>query len=270
MARVERIKQSTGLRAAHFTENDAVGSPPQSGFQEIVEGNGCLVGIGLAFDGKNIRLLDAKFRCVFNDDDALMLRDRLAQYVEQSCFTGSCSAADEQRLSAPNLFGKELSEWPRERAARDEVFDRILAAGKLADNQRWGRTCHWRDDRRKAAAVRELRIEDGIVLVQLFAKPIGNHFEAGAQLAGVEGNTFIPLHDSIPFIPPGRIRIAHDLTDAVVQEQRLYRAKKWKDQLEAHSGNLLSVQARRASMHKDRWGRATGLAAWVDMGKPLK
>ena len=82
MARVERIKQSAGLRAAHFAEDDAVWTPSQSRLQKIVEGDGCLVGIGLAFDGKNIRLLDAKLGGVFDDDDALMLRDRLTEDIQ--------------------------------------------------------------------------------------------------------------------------------------------------------------------------------------------
>src|ERR1039457_1903853 len=45
-------------------------------------------GIGLAFDGENIRLLDAKLGGVFNDDDALMLWDCLAKDIEQCRLPG--------------------------------------------------------------------------------------------------------------------------------------------------------------------------------------
>src|ERR1035437_8884077 len=147
-----------------------------------------------------------------------MLRDSLTEYIEQRRLSGSSTAADEKGLAAANLFGKELRERPRKRAARDEVFDSEFAARKLADNQRRRGPRHRRDDGRKAAAVRELRVEDWIILVQLFPEPVSDNFEAGAQLAGVEGNAFIPVHDAIPLVPPGRIRIAHDLADAVIQQ----------------------------------------------------
>src|ERR1039457_3421842 len=74
---------------------------------------------------------------------------------------------------------------------------------------------------------------------------ISDHFETGAELASVERNGCFLAHDPVAFVPPRSIGIAHDLADAVVQQQRLYRAKKWKDQLETHSGNLTAMEAQR-------------------------
>src|ERR1039457_4808255 len=74
---------------------------------------------------------------------------------------------------------------------------------------------------------------------------ISDHFETGAELASVERNGCFLAHDPVAFVPPRSIGIAHDLADAVVQQQRLYRAKKWKDQLETHSGYLTAMEAQR-------------------------
>ena len=114
--------------------------------------------------------------------------------------------------------GKELRKRPRERAASDQVIDGVMAAGELANGERRSRAHDRRNDRRQAASVRELRVKDGIVFVQLFAELIGNHFEAGAQPAGVEGNRRLPADDPVALVPPRGVGIAHDLADAFVEQ----------------------------------------------------
>ncbi len=77
-----------------------------------------------------------------------------------------------------------------------------MAAGKLP-NHKCGRRPHdRRNDRCEAAPVRELRVQYGVVFVQMFAELVGNDFEAGAEPAGVEANSLFPAHDPVPFVPP--------------------------------------------------------------------
>ena len=42
-----------------------------------------------------------------------------------------------------------------------------------------------------------------------------------------------------------RRRDCHDLADVFVEQQRLDGPKEWKDQFEAHSGNLTAMEAQR-------------------------
>ena len=77
-----------------------------------------------------------------------------------------------------------------------------MAAGKLPNGERGRRPHDRRNDRRQAAPVRELRVQDGVVFVQMFAELVGDDFEAGAEPAGVEGNRRFPTNDPIPFVPP--------------------------------------------------------------------
>ena len=143
-----------------------------------------------------------KFGGIFDDDDALLLGDRVRQNAENSGLSGRGSAADEHGLSVANLLGQKLCERLRQRAASNKVIDRVMAAGKLPNHERGRRPHDRRNDRRQAAPVRELRVQDGIVFVQMFAELVGNDFEAGAEPAGVEGYGLFPVHDSVALVPP--------------------------------------------------------------------
>src|SRR6266567_6714119 len=74
---------------------------------------------------------------------------------------------------------------------------------------------------------------------------IGDDFEAGAQPAGIEGNVRFLAQSSIALARPRRIRISHDFANNFVEQQRLDGTKEWKDQFEAHSGNLTAMEAQR-------------------------
>ena len=60
-------------------------------------------------------------------------------------------------------------------------------------------------------------MENGIVFIQAFAEVIGDHFEARTQAAGVELYGCFPEDYPVALVPPGRVRIAHDLADAFVE-----------------------------------------------------
>lgn len=80
-----------------------------------------------------------------------------------------------------------------------------MAARELPNGQGGRRPHDRRNDRCQAAPVRELRVQDGVVFVQLLPELIGYHFEAGAQLAGVERNALFAAHDAVTLrllVPP--------------------------------------------------------------------
>src|SRR5580692_1267398 len=114
-----------------------------------------------------------------------------------------------------------------------------MAAGELADGDGGTGFDDRRNDRRKAASIRELRMENRVVLVELFAQLVGNHLEAGAESGTLEADRCFAAQDPVAPGPPGCVGITHDLADALVQQERLDGAKEGKDQLEAHRGYLL-------------------------------
>src|SRR6202161_694831 len=76
---------------------------------------------------------------------------------------------------------------------------------------------------------------------------ICDDFEAGAELAGIEGNGRFRAQSSIALARPRRIRIAHDFANVFVEQQCLDGPKEWKDQVEAHSGNLTELEAQHSA-----------------------
>ena len=109
-----------------------------------------------------------------------------------------------------------------------------MTAGELADNERRSRPHHGRNDCRKAASIRKLGVQQRVVFVEFLAKIVGDHFEAGAQLAGVEGDGFFAVNNPVALVPPRAVGIAHDLADVFVKQQRFDGAEEWKDQIETH------------------------------------
>src|SRR5208337_3235761 len=184
-----------------------------------------------------------KFRSVLDDDDAFTFGNRVGEYPQECGLTRAGAAADKQRLPAANLLGQKVRKWARQRPASDQIFDRVTAAGELAYDHRRIGTHDRRNHSRKAASVRELRVQERVVFVEPFAELICDDFEAGAKPAGVEGNRRFAVDDPVAFVPPWGVGIAHDLADVFVQQHRLYRAKERKDQFKTHTVDLRAMEA---------------------------
>ena len=73
MAGVEGVEQRARLDSAYLAKDDAVRSPAERGFQQVVESDRIPIRVGLAFDGHDVRLFDAQLRGIFDDDDALVV-----------------------------------------------------------------------------------------------------------------------------------------------------------------------------------------------------
>src|SRR5712692_10338978 len=165
MAGVEGIEQGARLDSAHFAENDPVRSPAKGGFQKIIERDAGLERVGLAFGRHNVRLLDVKLGGIFDDHDAIVIRNEVSQYPQKRGLAGPRPTTDEQGLSAADLLPQEVRKWPRQCATSDQVIDRVMPAGELSDGQSRCRAYDRRNHRRQAASVWELRVQQGIVLV---------------------------------------------------------------------------------------------------------
>src|ERR1700674_1181792 len=150
MAGVEGIEQRSRLDSTDFAENDPIRSPTEGGLQKIIEGDVGLERVGLTFGRYNVRLLDVKLGGVLNDHDAIVVRNEVCQYTQECGLAGPRPTADEQSLSAADLFPQEVGKWPCQRATSDQVIDRVMPAGELSDGQSRGRADDRRNHRRQA------------------------------------------------------------------------------------------------------------------------
>jgi hypothetical protein len=78
-------------------------------------------------------------------------------------------------------------------------------------------------------------MQERVIFIKPFPEMIGDDFKSGAELAGVKLNHRFPTNDPVALVPPSRIRIAHDLANALVEKESLDGTEERKDQLEAHT-----------------------------------
>src|SRR5882757_4016071 len=159
VAGIEGIEQRARLDSANFAKDDSVGSPAESRLQKVIEGDTGFERIRLAFDRKDVRLLDAQLGRILNNHDALVVGDGIGEDAQKRGLAGSRSAADEQCLATADLFCKKLCKWPRQRAASNQVIDGVMAAGKFSDRKRGSRPHNRRNDCCEATSIWKLSIE---------------------------------------------------------------------------------------------------------------
>ena len=152
VASVEGIEQRARLDSAYFAQDDAVRPPSESGLEKVVESDVGFERIRLAFDRQYVRLLDLKFRSIFDNDEAFLFRNEVSQYPQKRGLSGTRSATDKQRLSAANLLGQEVRKRARQRAASNEVIDCVMAAGEFSDDECRRRPNNRRNDRRQGGS----------------------------------------------------------------------------------------------------------------------
>ena len=165
-------------KAKYMDAVATVGTPPQSAFEKILERYRGFVGIGLAFYGQNVGLLDHKFSRILDDYDSLATGNRLREDVQQCGFSRSRSAADENGLSIFDLPCQVVGQFARQCAAIDEVVGCVFAARKLADDHGWGWSDDRRNDCRQTAPIGELGVENRIVLIEFLAEFVRDHLKA--------------------------------------------------------------------------------------------
>jgi hypothetical protein len=123
-----------------------------------------------------------------------------------SCSASRSPAAD--ALAALNLGREEFCERLRQRTASNQVVYGELPACELADDHGGRRANHRGNDSGKPTPIGELRIEQRVVFVQLFAEPVGNHFKTGSQSRRIELDAGVPAKNPVALIPPCRIGIS--------------------------------------------------------------
>src|SRR5579863_5691081 len=104
MLGVEGIEQRSCLGAAHFSEDDPVGTEPESVFQKGVEGDVSLERVRLRSGRHDVGFPNVKFRGILDYNDALVIGNEIGENPQKCSLARSRSTANKQRLSARNLF----------------------------------------------------------------------------------------------------------------------------------------------------------------------
>ena len=129
MARVHRLEHVERLRAADLADDDAVGAHAQGVADELADRD-----LALALDvlrprlePEHVPLVQAKLGRVLDRDDAVRVRNRRREGVQEGRLPGARAARDEDVQLGQHAALEELDRLGRQRAEPDHV-----AAGRAA------------------------------------------------------------------------------------------------------------------------------------------
>ena len=116
MPGIQSVEKSARFGTAHLTNDDPVRPMAENGFQQVVEGDGALVGIELGLGGDDVRLADRKLCRVFNDQNAIFVGDGIGEDVYERGLAGAGSTGYQDIVAAMDgLLQSRRQFW------RDEV-----------------------------------------------------------------------------------------------------------------------------------------------------
>ena len=127
-----------------------------------------------------------QFRGVFDRDNTFAFRNELAQYIQQSRFTGSRTAGDQHVLRSPHGFFQKQSDILGHTAETDQVVDRQFFLGKFTNGQGWTVQRQRRNHRIDAGTVGQTRIHHRTGIVNMTAQRFHDPLNDGHQMAIIE------------------------------------------------------------------------------------
>jgi len=183
VAGVERLQQVERLAAADFADDEAVRTQPQRRVDQVADRHFALaVLVRLArFEADRVALLELQFAGVFNDQDALAVRDESAQHVEDRGLARRGGARDDDVLVELDDGVDQLRARLGDAAELDQLADGQLLLLELADRDHGAAARERRDDGMHARAVRQARVEARILVVEQAAHVFGHVDGCGFQ-----------------------------------------------------------------------------------------
>ena len=158
MAGVEGLQQVSGLAAAHFADDDVIGSVPQGVPHQVADRDGAVLEPS-RLEPDAVRRVDPQLQGVLDGDDPLVVGDEFNQRVEERRLAAPGAAAHQNipaRVEGP--LGR-VADVFRQRALGDQLRRRERAFAEPPDGDRHVRAGR-RDTDRHARAVAQARIED--------------------------------------------------------------------------------------------------------------
>ena len=105
MSGIQSLQQVEGFRSAHLAQEDTVRPQAQCLAEQVTDTDSRQIELlAPCFETNQIRGVDRDFRCVFDQDNALVLGQECRQSVEECRFPAAGTAADQNGL--PCLDGR--------------------------------------------------------------------------------------------------------------------------------------------------------------------
>src|SRR5947208_16750667 len=111
VADIECLKEIESLASPNLSHNDTIGPVSKSGLEKIPNGDrrcGALSTAG--FETNQVTLSDLDLSCILDDHDALLLRDKVTEDVQQGRFARAGAAGDQDILTLADLLLEQFSQ----------------------------------------------------------------------------------------------------------------------------------------------------------------
>lgn len=104
MAGVQSIEEDTRLRASNLAHNYAVRPVTKGGFEQIGKPNLILVRIKLGLGRDDVRLPDMEFGHIFQDQDAITVRNGTGKYIGERRLSRRGTPRDKEIVATPDAI----------------------------------------------------------------------------------------------------------------------------------------------------------------------
>src|ERR1700675_2414263 len=107
MPGVQELKQIKSLPSSDFPQEDAVWPMAKCGSEKVADcdGGGSIL-LASCLEANHILFVKLNLRSIFNQYDTLVVGDEVCQGVQQSCFSASRSATNQDVLSVEHTLGQ--------------------------------------------------------------------------------------------------------------------------------------------------------------------
>ena len=267
MARVERHEQIERFATAHLADHDPVRAHAQGAPQQIPDAHQAPTFdvCGAALEAHDVRLAQAKLRCVLDRDHPLRLIDERGEGVEQRRLARAGPATDQDAAARSHRGGELVVELIRERSQLNQLPGPRPNRREPPYRQRRAVHRERRDDDMHPRAVLQAGVHHRAELVHPSTKRRQDPLDRVTQRL-LRGEAHIgPLDPAAAFHVDAVVPVHHHLLDCGVGEQLLQGAQAdrlAKDQLsEASTGGGLEDRSVSVDQLADRVGQGAQLAS---------
>src|SRR6266849_8124067 len=100
MPSIQSVEKSARFGTAHLPNDDPIRAVPENGFQQVIKSDCALVRIELSLGGDDVRFSDREFCCVFDDQNAIVVRNGVRQDVNERGLAGAGSTGYQDVVAA--------------------------------------------------------------------------------------------------------------------------------------------------------------------------
>ena len=225
VARVHCLEHVESLCATDLADDDPVGAHAQGVANQLADCDLALAldVLGPRLEPEHVPLVQAKLGGVLDRDDAVRVRNRRRESVQEGRLSGARTARDEDVQLGEHAALQELDSLRRQRAEADHVAEVEPLLAELTNRQDGTAQGERRDDRVDAASVRKARVDHRRGLVDTTPHLRDDLVDDAAKVRLVRKANGRLVEPALTLDPDVEGAVDHHFRDAVIGKKPLER-----------------------------------------------